>query len=47
MQRKHQYIEKYIPHIGIGLRDLLDLDEKQERKVVDTLRGILERSRNM
>jgi DNA topoisomerase-6 subunit B len=37
--RKRQYIEKYLPHIGIALRDMLGLTEKQK----DALNGKLER----
>jgi DNA topoisomerase-6 subunit B len=44
-ERKRSYIEKYIPHIGIALREILDLSEKQEKKIVTTLKGTLERSR--
>jgi DNA topoisomerase-6 subunit B len=44
-QRKHDYITTYIPHIGIGLRELLGFSEKEEQKVVDTLTGLLERHR--
>jgi DNA topoisomerase-6 subunit B len=46
-ERKRSYIEKYIPHIGIALREILDLSEKQERKIVVTLKDTLERSRKM
>jgi DNA topoisomerase VI subunit B len=42
-RRKRNYIEMYIPHIGIGLRDLLGFSEREEKKVVDTLTGLLER----
>ena len=45
--RKHAYIERYIPHIGIALREILDLSDRQEKKVVDTLSGTLARSRKM
>lgn len=44
-QRKQDYITTYLPHIGIGLRDLLGLSEKEEQKVVETLTGLLERHR--
>jgi DNA topoisomerase-6 subunit B len=44
-EKKISYIEKYIPHIGAALKDILGLSERQERKVVETLRGTLERSR--
>lgn len=42
-QRKRDYIETYIPHIGIGLRDLIGLDEDQRQNVVDCLTDLLER----
>ncbi len=45
--KKRAYIEKYIPHIGIALQEILGLSEAQEKKVVDTLTDTLERSRKM
>ena len=42
-ERKRSYIDTYIPHIGTGLRDLIDLSEKQEQEVVSTLTDLLER----
>jgi len=44
-QRKHDYITTYIPHIGIGLRELLGFSEKEEHAIVQTLTGLLERHR--
>lgn len=44
---KASYIEKYIPHIGIALKEILALNDKQEEKVVATLKDTLERSRTM
>jgi DNA topoisomerase-6 subunit B len=44
-EKKKSYIEKYIPHIGIALREILSLPEKVERQLVATLREVLERSR--
>jgi len=44
-QRKHDYIETYIPHIGIGLRELLEFSENEEKKLVEKLTGLLERHR--
>jgi DNA topoisomerase-6 subunit B len=44
-QRKHDYISTYLPHIGIGLRELLGFSEKEQHKVVETLTGLLERHR--
>ena len=46
-ERKRSYIEKYIPHIGIALREILDLSEKQETRIVETLKDTLERSRKL
>ncbi|MGB5549218.1 MAG: DNA topoisomerase VI subunit B, partial [Thermoanaerobaculia bacterium] len=43
--RKRAYIEKYIPHIGIALQDILGLSEKQEAEIVETLTDTLARSR--
>ncbi len=45
--KKKSYIEKYIPHIGIALTDILGLSRNQEREVVETLRDTLERSRKL
>jgi DNA topoisomerase VI subunit B len=43
--RKRSYIETYIPHIGIALKEMLKLTERQEKDVVDTLTDTLRRSR--
>ncbi|MEZ5064545.1 MAG: DNA topoisomerase VI subunit B [bacterium] len=45
--RKRAYIEKYIPHIGIALREILDLETAEEKRIVETLTDTLERSRKM
>jgi DNA topoisomerase-6 subunit B len=45
--RKRAYIERYIPHIGIALREILELSERQEKRVVSTLTDTLQRSRKM
>lgn len=45
--KKRMYIEKYIPQIGIALKEILDLTDRQEKKTVDNLKDILERSRKM
>ncbi|MEE9260649.1 MAG: DNA topoisomerase VI subunit B [Candidatus Scalindua sediminis] len=44
--KKKSYIKKYIPHIGIALKEILNLNDKQERKIVNILTDILERSRS-
>jgi DNA topoisomerase-6 subunit B len=46
-ERKRAYIEKYIPHIGIALQEILDLSEREEKRIIDTLTGTLQRSRKM
>jgi DNA topoisomerase-6 subunit B len=46
-ERKRAYIEKYIPHIGIALQEILGLSEPEEKKIVDTLTDTLERSRKI
>ncbi|MCZ6691660.1 MAG: DNA topoisomerase VI subunit B [Planctomycetota bacterium] len=44
-ERKQSYIEQYIPHIGIALREILEFSKEEEKKVVRTLKDVLERSR--
>ena len=44
-EKKKSYIEKYIPHIGIALREILGLSTENERQLVTTLVDVLERSR--
>jgi DNA topoisomerase-6 subunit B len=46
-QKKKSYIEKYIPHIGIALREILGFSEKAENDLVVTLKDVLERSRSL
>jgi DNA topoisomerase-6 subunit B len=45
--KKRSYIEKYIPHIGIALQEILGISESEEKKVVETLVDTLERSRKL
>ncbi len=45
--KKRSYIEKYIPHIGIALQEILGISEAEEKKVVDILVDTLERSRKL
>ena len=44
-RKKKGYIDKFIPHIGIALKEILALSDKEEAKVVSVLRDTLERSR--
>lgn len=43
--KKRGYIDKFIPHIGIALREILSLKDKETERVVKNLRTVLERSR--
>ncbi len=43
--KKRSYIDKFIPHIGIALKEILALSDKQEQSVLVHLRETLERSR--
>jgi DNA topoisomerase-6 subunit B len=43
--KKRSYIEKYIPHIGIGLQEILGLKDPEREKAVAVLTDTLERSR--
>ncbi|HEV8128757.1 MAG TPA: DNA topoisomerase VI subunit B, partial [Candidatus Eisenbacteria bacterium] len=45
-EKKRSYIEKYIPHIGIALQEILDISDKERDKVCATLKDTLERSRS-
>jgi len=43
--KKRSYIEKYIPHIGAALREILSFSESEEQKVIAKLSTTLEKSR--
>ena len=45
--KKRSYIEKYIPHIGIALREIIGFSAKEEARVVATLKDTLERTRKI
>ena len=44
-RRKREYIEKYIPHIGEALQEILKLSDVRREKVVASLTDVLEHSR--
>jgi DNA topoisomerase-6 subunit B len=44
-EKKRSYIESYIPHIGIALKEILGLSKAEEDKIVKTLTDTLEKSR--
>ena len=43
--RKRGYIEKYIPHLALGLKDVLQFDEGEQSAVELKLKDMLERTR--
>jgi DNA topoisomerase VI subunit B len=43
--KKRGYIEKYIPHVAIGLKDILGLDNADEELIIRNLKEILEQKR--
>jgi DNA topoisomerase VI subunit B len=45
-ERKKAYVQKYIPHIAIALREMLKLSAGQEKSLISQLTDVLERSRS-
>jgi DNA topoisomerase-6 subunit B len=45
--KKRNYIEIYIPHLVVALKDILKLDEKSATKARDNLTVVLEKSRKL
>jgi DNA topoisomerase-6 subunit B len=45
--KKRGYIEKYIPHIGIALQEILGISEDEKKQTEANLTDILERSRKL
>jgi DNA topoisomerase-6 subunit B len=46
-EKKRSYIEKYIPHIGDALQQILGLSNAKRNRTVEDLKTILERSRKI
>ncbi|MBU4500975.1 MAG: DNA topoisomerase VI subunit B [Nanoarchaeota archaeon] len=44
-EKKKSYIEKYLPHVGIALKEILNLKQTEEQKVEVNLKKILEKHR--
>lgn len=44
---KRNYIEQYLPHVGIGLQEILGLSAKDRDHAVDTLRDTMETTRSI
>ncbi|MBD3204332.1 DNA topoisomerase VI subunit B [Candidatus Woesearchaeota archaeon] len=45
--KKIDYISKYLPHVSIALKNILDLDDSQKDRLEEYLRAVLEKSRSM
>jgi DNA topoisomerase-6 subunit B len=43
-ERKKGYIEKYIPHLAMGIKDILALGEKDKTKIEGDLKKMLEKT---
>jgi len=43
--KKRSYIEKFIPHLALGLKEILELDGGDEELIVRNLQVILEKKR--
>lgn len=43
-ERKRSYIEKYIPHIGAALQEIIGFTEKEEDKICDKLETMLRKA---
>ena len=44
---KREYIEKYLPHVGIGLQEILGISNEDREDTVNTLRDTLETTRKI
>jgi DNA topoisomerase-6 subunit B len=45
--KKRNYIEIYIPHLVVALKDILKLDDKEVEKAQSNLTAVLEKSRKL
>jgi DNA topoisomerase-6 subunit B len=43
-ERKRSYIELYIPHLALGLKEILDLNDRQEKSIINKLGRMLEKT---
>ncbi|HEU5180164.1 MAG TPA: DNA topoisomerase VI subunit B [Candidatus Polarisedimenticolia bacterium] len=46
-EKKKSYIQAYIPHIGIALKEILSLSDKDEARIVSVLTDTLEKTRKI
>jgi DNA topoisomerase-6 subunit B len=42
--RKRNYMELYVPHLALGLKEVLRLDDRQENAIIKRLRKMLEKT---
>jgi DNA topoisomerase VI subunit B len=45
-KRKKDYIKSYLPHIGIGLREILEFKESDQKKILGLLTDMLEKEKD-
>lgn len=45
-RRKKDYIKQYLPHIGIGLREILEFKQKDQQQVLALLTNMLEKEKD-
>ena len=45
--QKRSYIDQYLPHVGIGLQEILGLTTKEREETVDNLKETLETNRKI
>jgi DNA topoisomerase-6 subunit B len=43
-QRKRDYMQLYVPHLALGLKQILALGDKDEQKIITKLKAMLERT---
>lgn len=43
-QRKRDYMQLYVPHLALGLKQILGLGDKDEQKIITKLKTMLERT---
>jgi DNA topoisomerase-6 subunit B len=44
LERKHNYMALYIPHLALGLKAILDLNDREESTIVSRLHKMLEKT---
>lgn len=44
LERKKNYMELYLPHLALGLKQILKFDDRQEKQIINKLHKMLERT---